>query len=230
MGVRFGNYHSKQTYGMDFLSYSISPPKAKRNEVSIPLRDGTIDLTNALTDDIKFENRIIQISLEIRDDRSLWPSKLSKIRADLHEKRMDIVFDDDISYRYIGVVSVGEMKSNGSTGTLTITVDAEPFKYDLVSSNIDWEWDTFDLENGVINEAGEIVVNGTTVFTLICGRKRMFPTFTVSADMTVGFEGDTYTLKAGSQKVYDIFLCEGENVLTFVGNGTVAIEYIGGSL
>lgn len=230
MGVRFGDYHSKDTYGMDFLSYSISSPKAKRNEVSIPLRDGKVDLTNALTDDIKFENRTISISFEIRDPRSSWTSKLAQIRADLHEKTMRIIFDDDLSFYYVGVVSVGDIKSNGSTGTLQITVDAEPFKYDITPSNIDWEWDTFDLDNGVINEAGEIVVNGTTVFTLICGRKRMFPTFTVSADMIVGFEGDTYTLKAGSQKVYDIFLCEGENVLTFTGSGTVAIEYIGGSL
>ena len=58
----------------------------------------------------------------------------------------------------------------------------------------------------------------------------MFPTFIASADMSVIFEGITYNLKAGSQKVYDIFLCEGKNELTFTGKGTVSINYIGGSL
>jgi hypothetical protein len=48
--------------------------------------------------------------------------------------------------------------------------------------------------------------------------------------MNVTFEGETYLLKAGEQKVYDIFFAEGENTLTFTGNGTISIDYIGGSL
>ena len=230
MGVKFGEFHSKDTYGMDFLSYKISAPVPKTNVIDVPLKDGVIDLTSALTGDVKYENRTITILLEVRDRRDMWPAKLTKIRSDLHGRVKNIIFDDDLAFYYTGRISVGEIQSNGSTGTLTITVDAEPFKYDITPSDIDWEWDPFDLVNGIINEAGEIVVSGTTVFMLICRQKRTFPTFTASTDMTVEFEGETYSLPAGSNKIYDIFLCEGENVLTFKGNGTVSIKYIGGSL
>ena len=77
---------------------------------------------------------------------------------------------------------------------------------------------------------GELIVDGETTITLICRRKRMFPIFTASENMTVTYDGEIYNLKSGSQKLYDLFLCEGENELTFNGNGTVSIDYIGGSL
>jgi hypothetical protein len=109
-------------------------------------------------------------------------------------------------------------------------VDAEPFKYDVLSSAVNWEWDIFDFESGIINETGELIVNGETTVSLICRQKRMFPTFTASSAMTVIYDGEVFNLSAGSQKMYDIFLVEGNNELTFKGNGTVSIDYIGGSL
>jgi hypothetical protein len=55
-----------------------------------------------------------------------------------------------------------------------IEADVDPFKYDVFSSDEDWEWDIFDFENGIINEAAEIVVNGATSFMLVGRRKRTF--------------------------------------------------------
>ena len=58
----------------------------------------------------------------------------------------------------------------------------------------------------------------------------MCPMITVSKDMTVTFEGNTYNLKTGTNKIYEILISEGENTLTFTGTGTVSIDYTGGSL
>lgn len=48
--------------------------------------------------------------------------------------------------------------------------------------------------------------------------------------MKVTHEGNTYSLPAGETTVYDIRLQEGDNYVTFTGNGTVKISYRGGSL
>ena len=56
------------------------------------------------------------------------------------------------------------------------------------------------------------------------------PTFVANVAMSLDFNGQTYQLQEGSQKFYDLFLHEGENELTFTGNGTITIEYTGGSL
>ena len=48
--------------------------------------------------------------------------------------------------------------------------------------------------------------------------------------MTVAYNGATYNLTEGINKLYDMILDEGENTLTFSGSGSVLIEYTGGSL
>ena len=196
----------------------------------MPLRDGDIDLTESLTEDVKYNDRTITLTCRVIDARSTWAYKISEIQNYLHGKRLKIVLDDDANFFYIGRVEVNDWLSEKNIGTLVIEATVEPFKYDIVSSAVDWEWDVFDFEEGIINETGELIVDGTREITLVCRRKRMFPTFIASAAMTVEFEGEVHSLKAGSQKVYGILLSEGNNVLTFKGSGIVSIDYIGGSL
>ena len=229
-GVMIGEKHSYDDFGLILSSKVISPPEPKVNKVEVPLRDGSIDLTQALTDEVKYNDRNIQLTFSVIDPRKTWSEKISEIENYLHGQRMKIIFDEDSSFYYIGRVSVDKWTSDRNIGTLEIVCTVEPFKYSIESSAVDWEWDIFDFDQGIINEAGELIVNGSTTITLICGKKRMFPTFTASGAMTVTYDGETYSLKAGSQKVYDIFLVEGENELTFKGNGTITIDYTWGSL
>lgn len=229
-GVMIGEKHSYNDFGLILSSVVISPPQPQLKSVAVPMRDGSIDLTEAVTSEVKFNDRSITMTFSVIDPMNTWSAKVSEIQNYIHGKRMKIILDKDCAFYYIGRISVNEWTSERSVGTLVIEGTVEPFKYDILSSAVDWEWDVFDFETGIINETGQLIVNGSTTITLICRRKRMFPTFIASAEMNVTFEGETYLLKAGKQKVYDIFFAEGENVLTFTGNGTISIDYIGGSL
>lgn len=229
-GVKIGDKHSYDDFGLILSSKVISPPKPQLIKVEVPLRDGAIDLTESLTGDVKYKERMITLTFNVIDPVKTWSAKISEIENYLHGKRLKIIFDDDIAFYYIGRVSVNQWTSDKSIGTLVLDCEVEPFKYDILSSAVDWEWDIFDFEEGIINEMGELIIKGELTVSLICRRKRMFPVFTASTAMTVTFDGETYSLKAGEQKIYGIFLCEGENELTFKGNGTISIDYIGGSL
>lgn len=229
-GVMFDKKHSYRDFGLILSSVVISPPKPQSKKVTVPLRDGSIDLTDAVTDEVKYNDRTIKMTFTVIDPMNTWCAKVSEIENYIHGQRMKIILDKDCAFYYMGRISVNSFASNKSIGTLVVEGTVEPFKYDLFSSAVDWEWDVFDFEEGIINETGQLIVNGERTITLVCRRKRMFPTFTVSADMVLKFEGEPYSLKAGSQKVYDVFLTEGENTLTFTGKGTVSIDYIGGSL
>lgn len=228
IGVKFGNKHSWNDFGMILSSKEISPPQVQKNELKIPVRDGSIDLTTAITDAVKYNDRKITLNFTVIESK--WESTISQVQEYLHGQRMQIILDDDSSFYYVGRVEVNKWTSKKKIGTIVIECTVEPFKYDILSSAVDWEWDIFDFEEGIINETGGLIINGTTTITLICRKKRMFPTFTTSANMTVTFEGETFNLTKGTQKVYDIFLVEGNNELTFKGNGTVTIDYVGGSL
>ena len=229
LGVTIGEKHSYRDWGIILSSKVISPPEPQINKIDVPLRDGSIDLTESLIDDVKFKDRTITLNFTVTD-KATWTMKISEIENYLHGKKMKIVFDDDLAFYYFGRVSVNKWATNKNIGSLVIECNVEPFKYDVVSSAVDWEWDVFDFESGIINETGELIVNGETTISLICRRKRMFPIFTASKPMTVKFDNETFQLAAGEQKLYGLFLCEGVNELTFNGNGTVSIDYKGGSL
>ena len=229
LGVTIGEKHSYKDWGIILSSKVISPPEPQINKVDVPLRDGSIDLTEALTNDVKYKDRTITLNFTVTD-RSTWTAKVSEIQNYLHGKRLKIVFDEDLAFYYIGRVSVNKWETEKAIGSLVIECDVEPFKYDMISSAVDWEWDIFDFEEGILNETGQLIVNGERTIPLICRRKRMFPIFTASTAMTVEFEGEVFDLIKGEQKLYGIFLHEGINELTFKGNGVVSIDYIGGSL
>jgi hypothetical protein len=230
LGVTIGEKHSYNDFGLILSKKEISPPVPQTKLVTVPMRDGSIDLTESLTDDVKYNDRTITLTFSVVCSITEWAGKISEIENYMHGQRMNIIFDDDPGFYYVGRIAVNKWSSKKNIGTIVVKATVEPFKYDLLSAAVDWEWDTFSFDNGIINEMGQLVVDGTTTVTLLCRKKRMFPIFTASAAMTVTYKGETYSLKAGSQKVYDIFLCEGENVLTFTGSGTITIDYIGGSL
>lgn len=229
-GVMFGDKHSYRDFGLILSSKSISPPKAQINMVSVPLRDGSIDLTESLTGDVKYEDREISITFTVINHNNAWAATISEVENYLHGQRMQIVFDDDASFYYIGRISVNKFTSKKNLGTLVIDCTVEPYKYDVLSTLDDWEWDSFDFDTGRINQISDISVEGSTEVIVIGRRKKVSPKITTSAAMTVAFEGAEYNLSAGTQKVYGLLLHEGENVLTFTGKGTVSVDYRGGSL
>ena len=229
-GVTIGTKHSYMDLGLILQSKTIASPEPKINKVSIPGRDGDVDMTNVLGGDIKYNNRQISMTFAYTGDRHTWPDKYSELASYMHGQKLDIIFDDDLAYKYTGRVQIDEFASDGSIGKIVVTVDADPFKYDLISSAAEWEWDTFDFETGIINEGGNIEVNGTATVKIIGRRKRSYPIITASEAMTVTYDKETFNLKKGENKVYDIIFMEGENELTFRGTGTVSVDYTGGSL
>ena len=228
--VTIGEKHSFNDFGLILTSKVISPPKPKRNLISIPLRDGSIDLTEGVTDIIRYEDRRIEMRFKMLGAIETWPQRISEIYNYLHGQKLKIVFDDDRAFYYIGSLTVNDYSSENRTNSIVIEGICEPYKYDLYSSAEDWLWDTFDFEQGIINECNNLTVNGILAVSIIGRKKRSCPAITVSANMTVTYEGKTYSLLAGTQKVYDILLKEGENVLNFIGSGTITIDYTGGSL
>lgn len=159
-----------------------------------------------------------------------WKNQKSEIANYLHGKKFKIILDEDSSFYYYGRAEVNQFKSNKSIGTITIECNVEPYKYDLTSSNEDWLWDSFSFEDGIINETKDLTVNKELEVTICGRRKRVIPKISCDNPLKLIFNGQTYNLLAGVNYSPDVEICEGENKLKFVGDGTVTIEYRGGSL
>lgn len=234
-GVKFGDKHSYRDWGLFLKSRpTISPPSPKTIYIDIPGSDGVIDLTESLTGDVKFDNRTIKCEFVVIDARNRWANIYSEILDYLHGQRLKIILDNDPTYYYIGRVQVNEWKSDKASATIVIEGNVEPYKMEMFSSLEDWEWDSFNFETGIIRDYEDLRVDESLTFTIEGGRKAVVPSFIVKSDdgsgLQVQFDGSTYTLPDGTDRVINIVLKSGTNILKFTGNGTVSIDYRGGRL
>ena len=72
-----------------------------------------------------------------------------------------------------------------------------------------------------------------TKLLLTNGRMLVVPTLVVTASTTLIWNGNTFTISAGTHKLLDIQLVEGVNVLeakTTAGTGKISVEYRKGAL
>lgn len=228
-GVKIGEKHTYDDFGLILSSKVISPPTVQTKLVTVPLRDGAIDLTEAVSDVPRYNDRIITMTFSVLDPMNTWTDKVSEIQNYMHGKRLNIIFDDDLAFYYVGRVMVDKWSSNKNIGTLVIKAEVEPFKYTVEQIAVDWKADVVNFK-GSINSSGDLLLNGSITVDLICRHKRMLPVITVSAPMTMTCCGITYNLVAGSQKVQGMVWVEGTNEITFTGSGTISIKYTGGSL
>lgn len=229
-GVKIGDRHTYKDWNLILISTDIGFPDPKTETIDIPGADGELDFSEVLTGDISYNNRTISIQLEMVDKFENWRNKISEISNYLHGKKLKIIFDEDPSFYYFGRLFVNDFKSNKSTGTITIEANVEPYKYDLFSSLEDWLWDPFNFDNGIINETNNLQVDGELEVKIVGRRKKVIPKITCDNELQLLFNGQTYNLPEGTSYSPEIEICEGENILKFIGNGTVTIEYRGGSL
>lgn len=228
--VNINGIHMKERYGMvlEEMHYA-PPPSPKKALISVPGRDGDIDLSD-IHGDITYSNRSITMSFGVLKSRKEWPSLYSEILNHFNGQAVEAIFDDDPNYFYKGRAEVTSYERFQRLGTLKIIMDADPYKYELNDGTSDWIWDVFSLEDGIIREYKDVVVNGSAAITIIGRRKRVIPIIECSSPMVLTYENRTMNLDAGTTKVYELQLGEGEHVLEFSGNGTVTVSYRGGSL
>ncbi len=228
--AKINDIHMKEKYGMVLSEmHYASPPIPKKVLISIPGADGAIDLSS-IHGDITYENRTVSMTFATIKDRSKWPSLYSEILNNFDGQEVKIIFDDDPEFYYKGRAEISAYERFQRLGTIKFTVNADPYKYELSDGTNDWIWNTFSLEDGIIREYRNIVVDGTASIIIIGRRKRVIPTITCSAPMALAYGSLVIHLNAGTTKLYELQLGEGEHTLEFSGQGTVSISYRGGSL
>lgn len=226
-GVKFDDFHSYTDFSLILNSVTISPPEPKTYSVEIAGADGSIDLTDALTGDVKYKNRSLSFQFTYEGNHEKQLSQYTKLAKKIHGRNMKIILDSDANFYYEGRVKISKCDHHPGICIFDISCDVAPYKYDFGD---DWLWDSFDFEEGFINELENLTVDGTLEVLAIGHRKRYIPWIECSSDMSVEYKGITYSLKAGKNKIFDIVISEGDNLFTFMGNGIVSIENKGGEL
>lgn len=211
-GVKFGGLHSYYEWGLILSSKEIKAPKPKTKEIEIEGSDGVLDYTEYFGG-VKYENRSLSFvfsKMNIVPDGFL--ALFSVVQNALHGQKMQVILDDDPAHYYYGRVLVNEWKSNKRVGEIVIEVDAEPYKYKVAETMISQD----------VTGAAEIVLTNS--------KMPVVPEITTTAAMTIAFDGFTAAVQAGTFRLPELQLKEGQNRVSVTGTGTISFAYREGSL
>lgn len=197
---------------MALTKVEIPLPNAKTSTIDIQGADGVLDLSEALTGDVVYDNRVVKLTFELLDLSSYY-DLISEISNYLHGRVVTFVLSKDDSYYYTGRASINSWECSKNKGKIVISVDCDPYKYEV---------DETKLMVSVSNE--------TKTISLFNSRKKVCPLLDVTGDITLTVGDYEYVLTKGTHQLLNFTLLEGLNKVTISGDGTITICYRRGSL
>ena len=182
-GALVGDEHTLRDWGAIITNTDVvGMPEPQTILLDVPGRSGRLDLSEVLTGDVSYGNREIKMELAAEKDSEGWQEMCHHIFNKYHGRNVQVIFDEDPTFYYYGRVSVTNPKRLRRAGQMVLTVDAEPFKYELAETNVTYS-------------AGTASLSGT----LANGRMMVSPTVTVSAPCQLFHEGNNAVSLTGTR-------------------------------
>ncbi|MEN6637555.1 MAG: hypothetical protein ABFC56_17030, partial [Clostridiaceae bacterium] len=141
---------------------------------------------------------------------------ISAFAADVHGRRMNVIFDRDPTFYYDARITLEDVERHVGYCELSLKCRAKPYKLEHFETTI------------------TVLPSGNATVTLTNTRMPVVPMITVSADMTIEFTigGLVYTinLTAGTHVVPSLVLIEGDTEVEISGTGLITFTYRKGAL
>ena len=196
--------------GLFLSDVTITEPEAKRTLVDVPCRDGALDLSFALSDELYYKNRKLTLTFKKTDYTNSWMTVFSEIASKLHGQQMWVTFSSDPDYRWTAFVSV-DPASAYNVGTIKVILDAYPFKQKVITK-------TTGMTSVGVSVTCPVTMRSTPIEV------------TTSTACTITYDGTTESFPAGMNLPSNFRLQPGDNELIVRGDpsGSVTIVYFDG--
>lgn len=212
-GVSFGAIHSYNDLNLVLAPFTPTPAEPQTTLLKVPGRDGYLDLTEA-NGEVKYNSRefLIEFTVAPSDDLT-FDQRASKVASALNGLRCKITFDRDPDFYWSGRCAVDKYTQDKNIGKITVKATVDPYKLKQSAT----------VETIALSSSAQEVVFEN-------GRMSSVPTIECTSEATVVFNGNTYTLTAGTSKILDIRFVEGSNVLVLSGSGSITFTWQEGEL
>jgi hypothetical protein len=208
--IIFDNYNTAYDWGLLLTAKVVSDPEPKTNYQELGGVSGTLDLTEALTGEVTYNDRQLTASFSMSDGTvQEREAVLRQITAALHGRRVRIVEPDDPEHYLVGRVKIVGRSNTHAYATLDVEATCEPWRY-------------------AVNESERRVVvknNSTDVVICNAGSQTVCPVIAVTGNVSITDNGVTTALTSGSYKITDIRLKPGANVIGVSGYGSATFIY-----
>jgi hypothetical protein len=204
---QFDKYNTAYDWDLVLTAQDLTPPAPKTNYVQLDGRSGSLDLTEALTGEVAYNDRTLTASFTVT--AGTYADRVALLRtitAALHGHKVRIVPPDDPEHYLLGRCTVTPVELHQSYMALTITATCDP-----------WRYAVNETERRV-EAPGDVVIRNDGVKTLT-------PVLTVDGSVAITVNGATTELTEGSYKITDLRLTPGVNVIGVSGSGSVTFTY-----
>ena len=210
-GVQFGDYHTAKDWNLILNEKIVSPPVPKTNYISVPGRDGDLDLTEALSGVVNYQDRNASYTFLLTDGTHADRVELiSQIIGVLHGQRVQIIDTDDYPDYYMnGRLTVTDVSNSNAYGILKIEAVCQPWRYASVQKS----------KTVTVGSAAQTVTMSNN------GYKTVAPTLTVTGSVTLTYGSTSTTLSDGTYILAGLRFTPGVNTVTVAGAGTITISY-----
>lgn len=209
-GIKFDSFHTGDDWKLLLTQCKKGIPTPKTNFVSVEGRDGDLDLTELLTDDVQYNNRTDQYSFDILEGtREERQDLINYMVGYLNGRKRKIILPDWPLHYSVGRLTVTEFHNYLGYGQISVEANCEPWLYKL------------------LDEVREIQVEGAPKELTIVNRgiKTVIPTITITGSVQIMMGTYQTTLSAGTFKVLDLRMKAGSHLFKFDGNGTVRMTW-----
>lgn len=212
-GVQFGEYHTADDWNLIMNEKTVSPPVPKTTYVSVPGRDGDLDLTTALSGHVNYENRKATYLFLLTDGTQLDREELiAEIVGVLNGQSMEIIDTDDYpDYYMTGRLTVTAVSNTNAYGTIAIEANCNPWRYAINSAS---RVVTVESSDGTVS----VVLSNQ-------GYRTVTPVITVTGTITLTYGSTSQSLSAGTYTFPGFMLPPGATTVTVAGSGTITFTY-----
>ena len=189
---------------------SVTPPQAKTKYVSIDGMSGTLDLSEALTGEVTYNDRTVSASFVLTEGSFGERNRLLReIVNRLHGKKVRLIEPDDPTHYFLGRVTVKTLNNRLPYGEISLEAICDPWRYSINDS------------------VRRVEVNGQTIDVVINnnGAKTLSPEITVTGSVDITFNNGNVSLTDGTYKISDLRLYAGVNIIGVSGEGVVTFTY-----
>lgn len=209
-GIYFNNTHTADDWGLILNSKAINPPEPKVVAVTVDGRDGDLDLSEALTGEVRYSNRNAEFAfLALEGSQADREELIGTIVNMLHGKKVNISTDDDPDRYLVGRCTVSEVSNNRSYASFKVSANCEPWRYSTT-------------------EVNRVIALTSTPVSLVLtnsGYKTVTPTLEVNGSVHIEFGSNSSDLSTGSYKLTGLLLAHGTTTIKVNGSGTLSVRY-----
>ncbi|MCW6664254.1 phage tail family protein [Aerococcaceae bacterium NML191219] len=186
--------------------FSIGMPEPKIIKVSIPGRDGDIDMSHALTGFMNYHNREIVMQFGLIGTEAECEDRKRYLLANVMGKEVKIRFSHLQGY-FLGICKSSNLSRQKRHYTLEFTFDCQPFRFDETETSYTLNLTSSEQELNCFN-SGE----------------RVSPTIITTGKTILRFQSTSYSLERGTHRL-SLILSKGNNVMRVSGAGTITIKF-----